>query len=143
MLKTTNEYYLPVCVGQVARRSLAIKLRLQSSCQPGLQSCFQILLLEKTHESSLDSKDIKPVNPEGNQPWMFIRRTGAEVEASVLWTTDSKNWLIGKDPDAGKTWGQEDKEVTKDQMVRWHYRLNGHEFEQAPGDSEGQGSLAY
>ena len=90
---------------------------------------------------SLDSKKIKPVNPKGNQRWIFIGRTDAEAEAPILGPPDVKNWLIGKDPDAGKDWGQKEKGVTKDEMVRWHHQLNGHEFVQAPGDSEEQGSL--
>ena len=87
-------------------------------------------MLEKTLESPLDSKDIKPVNPKGNQCWIFIERTDAEAEAPILWPPDVKSWLIGKDPDAGKEWGQETKGVTEDEMVGWHHRLNGHEFEQ-------------
>ena len=87
-------------------------------------------MLEKTLESPLDSKDIKPVNPKGNQHWIFIERTDAEAEAPILWPPYMKSWLIGKDPDAGKDWGQETKGVTEDEMVGWHHRLNGHEFEQ-------------
>ena len=94
-------------------------------------------VLEKTLESPLDSKEIKPVNPEGNQPWIFIRRT--DVETLILWPTDGKSQLTGKDPDTGKDWRQEEKGVTEDEMVEWHYWLNGHDFEQTPGDSEGQG----
>ena len=90
---------------------------------------------------SLDSKKIKLVHPKGNQPWIFIGRTDAEAEAPILWPPDAKNWLIGKDPDAGKDWRQKEKGMTKDEMVGWHHRLNGHEFVQAPGDSEEQGSL--
>ena len=101
--------------------------------------CFQIVVLEKTLDSPLDSKKIKPVNPKGNQPWIFIERTDAE--APILWSPDVKSQLIGKDPDVGKDWRQEEKGVTKDEMVEWHHRLNGHEFEQTPGDREGQGSL--
>ena len=92
--------------------------------------------------SPLDSKKIKPVNPKGNQPWIFIGRTDTEVEAPILWLPDAKNWLIRKDPDAGKDWGQEEKEVTEDEIDGWHHWLNGHEFEQTLGGSEGQGSLA-
>ena len=80
--------------------------------------------------------------PRGNQSWVFIGRTDAEAEASILWPPDVKSWLLGKGPDAGKDWGQEEKGMTEDGVVRWHHQLNGHEFEQAPGDSEGQGSLA-
>ena len=103
--------------------------------------CFQIVLLEKTLESPLDSKEIKAVNPKGNQPWIFIGRTDAEAEAPILWPPDGKNWLIGKDPDAEKDWGQKDKGMTEDEVVGWHRGLDGHEFEQALGDGEGQGSL--
>ena len=104
--------------------------------------CFQIVVLEKTLESSLDCKKIKPVNPKGNQPWIFIGRTDAEAEAPTLWSPDVKNWLIGKDPDTRKDWEQEEKRVAEDEMVGKYHRLNGHEFKQAPGDGEGQGRLA-
>ena len=104
--------------------------------------CFLIVVLEKTLESPLDHKEIKSVNPKGNQSWIFIGRTGAETKASILWPPDVKSQLIGKDPDAGKDWGWE-KGVTVDEIAGWHYQLNGHEFEQTPGDSEGQGSLSY
>ena len=85
--------------------------------------CFWSVVLEKTLESPLDSKAIKPVNPKGNQPWIFTGRTGAE--APILWPSDAKNWLIGEDPDAGKDWRQEKKGTTEDEMVGWHYRFNG------------------
>ena len=98
-------------------------------------------MLEKTPESPLDGKEIKPVNPKGNQPWIFIVRTDAETKALIFWPSDVKSWLIRKDPDAGKDWGKEKKGATEDEMVGWHYQLNGREFEQTPGDSEGQGSL--
>ena len=93
--------------------------------------CFQTVVLEKTLESPLDSREIKSVNPKRNQPWIFIGRTGAEAEAEapVLWLPYLKSWLIGKD-NAGKDWGQEEKGRTEDKMVRWHHCLNGHEFEQ-------------
>ena len=107
--------------------------------------CFWTGVLEKTEktpESPLDCKEIQPVHPKGNQSSMFIRRTDAEGEAPVLWPPDMKNWLIGKDPDAGKDWKQEEKGTTEDEMVGMHHQLNGHEFEQALGDSEGQGSVA-
>ena len=93
----------------------------------------------KTFESPFDCKEIKPVNPKINQPWIFIWKTDAE--ALILWPPDEKSWLIGKDPDAGIDWGQEDKGVTEDEIVGWHHWINGHEFEQTLGDSEGQGSL--
>ena len=89
----------------------------------------------------LDCK-IKPVNPKRNQSWIFIERTDAEAETPILWPPDVKNWLVGKDPDAGKDWRQEEKGTTEDEMVGWHHRLSGHEFEQAPGVGDGQGSLA-
>ena len=99
------------------------------------------VVLEKTLESSLDCKEIKPVNPKGNQPWIFTGRTDAEAEVPRLWAPDAKSRLIRKDPDAGKDEREEEKGTTEDEMVGRHHRLNGHEFEQATGDSEGQGSL--
>jgi len=102
---------------------------------------FQIVVLEKTLESSLNCKVIKPVNPNGNKLWIFIRRTDAEIQAPILWLTDVKSQLIGKDLDAGNDWRQKEKRVTEDEMVRQHHQFKGHEFEQTPGDSEGQGSL--
>ena len=103
--------------------------------------CFWTVVLEKTLESPLACKDIQPVHPKGNQPWIFIGRTDAEAEAPILWPPDVKNWFIGKDPDAGKDWRQEEKGMTEDEMVGWHHWLNGHEFEQALGVGDGQGSL--
>ena len=102
--------------------------------------CFWSMVLEKTLENTLDCK-IKPVNPQGNQPWIFIGRTDAEPEAPILWPPDMKSLLVGKDADDGKDWGQEKKGTTEDEMIGWHHRLNGHEFEQALGYSEGQGGL--
>ena len=99
-------------------------------------------LLEKILESSSDCKEIKPVHPKQNQSWIFIRRTDAEAETPILWPRDAKNWLIGKDPDAGEDWRQEEKGMTEDEMVGWHHWLNGHEFEYALGIGDGQGSLA-
>ena len=94
-----------------------------------------------TLESALDYKEIKPINPKGNQPWIVIGRTDAEAEALVLWPSNSKNLLIGKEPDAGKDWGQEEKGATEDEMVGSYRWFNEHEFEKDPGDSEGQRSL--
>ena len=94
---------------------------------------FWTVLWEKTLESPLDHKEIKPVNPKGNQSWIFIGRTDAEAETPILWPLEVKNWLIGKDPDAGKDWRQEEKGMTEDEMAGWHHRLNGHEFMQALG----------
>ena len=92
--------------------------------------CFWTVVLEKTLESPLDCKEIKPVNSKGNEHWIFIGRNDAEVEAAILWPPDAKNWLISKKSHAGKDWRQEDKGTIEDEMIRWHYRLNGHEFEQ-------------
>jgi len=112
-----------------------------------MNRCFQTVELEKTLESPLDGMEIKPVNPKGNQSWIFIGRTDAEAEAPIghlMWRADplEKTQLIGMDPNARKDWGQEEKGVAEDEMVGWHHWLNGHEFEQTPGDTEGQGSLA-
>ena len=103
--------------------------------------CFWTVMLEKTLESPLDRKEIKPVNPKGNQSWIFIGRTDAEAVTSTLWPPDAKNWLTGKDPDARKDWRQEEKGTTEDEMVGWHHQLDVHEFEQAPGVGNGQGIL--
>ena len=103
--------------------------------------CFQNVVLEKSLGSPLDNKEIKPVNPKGNQPWIFIGRTDTKAGAPILWLPDAKSQLIGKDPDCGKDWGQEEKEATKDEMAGWHHQLNGHEFEQASGDTGGQRHL--
>ena len=100
---------------------------------------FQIVVLQKTLESPLDCKEIQPVHPKGHQSWVFIGRTDAKAEAPIFWPPDVKSQLIGKDPDAGKDWRQEKKGTIEDEMA---LPLNGHEFEQTTGDSEGQGSLA-
>ena len=105
--------------------------------------CFWAVVLENTLESPLDSKEIKLINPKGNQSWIFIGRTDAETEAPILWPPDAKSWLIGKDPDAGKDWGQEEKGTTEEEMVEWHHWYNGHEFEQTLGDSAGEGREAW
>ena len=104
--------------------------------------CFWTVVLEKTPESPLDCKEIQPVHPERNQSWIFIVRADAEAETPILLAPDAKNWLIRKDPDAGKDWRWEEKVTTEDEMVGWHHRLYGHEFEQALGIGDGQGSLA-
>ena len=103
--------------------------------------CFWTVVLEKTLESSLDCKEIKPVHPRGNQSWIFIGRTDAEAETPILWSPDVKSWLIWKDPDAGKDWRGEEKGTTEPEMVGWHHWLNGREFEQTPGIGDGQKSL--
>ena len=102
---------------------------------------FKLWCREKTLESPFDCKEIKLVNPKGNQPWIFIERTDTEAEAPILWPLDAKSQLIGKDPDVGQDWGQE-KGAIEDEMVGWHHWLNGHEFEQTQRYREGQGSLA-
>ena len=107
-------------------RRLSAKESILSNCGPGEDSW-----------ESLDSKETKPVNPKGNQPWICIGSTGAEGEALILWPPDVKSWLTGKDPDAGKDWIKKDKMAAEDEMVGLHHWLNGHEFEQTPGDSEG------
>ena len=110
-------------------------------------SCFWTVVLEKTLESPLDCKEIQPVHPQENQSWRtdwksFIGRTDAEAETPILWPPDTKNWLNGKDPNSGKDWSQEENGMTEDEMVGCHYRHNTHEFEQALGIGDGQGSLA-
>ena len=104
--------------------------------------CFWTVVLEKTLESPVDCKEIQPVHPKGNQSWIFIGRSDAEAETPILWSPDAKNWLIWKDPDTGKDGRQEKKGMTEDELVGWHHRLNGHQFEQALGVGDGQGSLA-
>ena len=103
-----------------------------------------ILLNCGAREDSWESLGLlgdKPVHPKGNQSWIVIGRTDTETEAPILWPPDARNWLTGKDPDAGNDWKQEEKGTAEDEMVGWHHRFNGHEFEQAPGDGDGQGSL--
>ena len=95
--------------------------------------CFWTVVLKKTLESPFDYKEIQPVNPKGNQSWLFIGKTDVEAETPILWPPDAKSWLIWRDPDAGKDWGQEAKGMAEDEMVGWHHRLDGHEFEQALG----------
>ena len=107
--------------------------------------CWRIDAFELWHWrrclSPLDSKEIQPVNPRGNQSWIFTGWTDAEAETPILWPPDAKHWLIWKDPDAGKDWGQEEKGMTEDEMVGWYHWVDGHEFEQAPWVGDGQGSL--
>ena len=102
---------------------------------------FELWCWRRLFESPLDCKEIQPVHPKGNQSWIFIGRTDAIAEAPILCPPDVKNWLTGKDADAGKDWRQEEKGTTEDEMVGWHHRLSGHEFGQAPGVGDGQGSL--
>ena len=102
--------------------------------------CFWIVVLEKTHESPSDSKKIKPVNPKGNQSWIFIGKTDVEAEVPIFWPPDAKSQLTGKDPEAEKYWRQKEKEATEDKLVAWHDWFNGHEFKQTPGNSKHRGA---
>ena len=99
------------------------------------------VVLEKTLESPLDCKEIQPVHSEGDQLWMYFGRNDAKAETPVLWPPHAKSWLIGKDSDAGRDWGQEEKGMTEDEMAEWHHRLDGREFEWTPEDGDGQGAL--
>ena len=98
-------------------------------------------MLEKTLESPLDYKEIQPLHPKGDQSWVFIGRTDVEAETPILWAPHAKSWLIGKYPDAGKDWGQEEKGTTEDEMVGWHHRFDGHGLGRTPGVNDGQGGL--
>ena len=106
------------------------------------QSCFLNCGVAEDSCESLDCREIKPVNPKGNQRWIFLERTDAEAEAPMLWPPDAEKWLIRKDPDAGRDWRRKEKRAAEDEMVGWHHQFNGHELGQTPGDSESQGSLA-
>ena len=103
--------------------------------------CFWPVVLEKTLESPLDCREIQPIHLKGDQSWVFIGGTDIEAETPKLWPPDTKSWLIGKDTNAEKDWGQGEKEATEDEMAGWHHRLNGHEFEWTPGVGDGQGGL--
>ena len=105
--------------------------------------CFWTVVLEKTLESPLDCKEIQPVHPKGDQSWVFIGRPDAEAESPILWPPDMKSWLIGKDPDAGKNWQQEEKGTTEDEMAGWHHGLHGRQSEWTLGVGDGQGGLAF
>ena len=104
--------------------------------------CFWTVVLEKTLESPLECKEIQPVHPKGDQSWVFIGRTDVEAEIPILWPPDAKSWLIWKDPDAGKDWGLEEKGLTEDEMVGWHYQLNVHSFGWTLGVGDEQGGLS-
>ena len=131
LLLFVTKYFVGAILDHISPQTLFICLCLW---------CFWTVVLGKTLESPLDCKEIKPVNPKGNQSWMFIGRTDAEAETPILWPPDTNYWLIGKEPDAGKDWRQE-KGTTEDEMVGWHHQLDGHEFEQALGVGDGQKSL--
>ena len=104
--------------------------------------CFWTVVLEKTLESPLDFMEIQPVHPKGDQSWVFFGRTDVEAETPILWPPDVKSWLIWKDPNAGKDWGQEEKGMTEDEMAGWHHRLDGLKFAWTLGVGDGQGGLA-
>ena len=104
--------------------------------------CFWTVVLEKTLESPLDCKEIQPVHPKGNQSWIIIGRTDVEAETPILWPVEAKSWLILKDPNAGKDWGQEEKGTTEDEMAGWHHQLDVHGFGWTLGVGDGQGGLA-
>ena len=129
----------PSSVGsQDPEENVSLVIRVLTSV---LNWCFGTVMLEKTLESPLDCKEIKPINPKRNQLWILNGRTDAESEAPVLWSPDAQSLLIKRDPDVGKDWRQEEKGKREDQMVGWHHWLNGHEFDQTLGDGEGQESL--
>ena len=125
-------------VFQVVKNGCESWTIMKAECQR--MDAFELLVLKKTLASPLDWKEIKPVNPKGNQSWIFIGRTDVEADDPILWPLDVKSQITGKDPDAGKDWRQE-KGTTKDEMLGWHQRLDGHEFEKAPGVGDGQGNL--
>ena len=142
----SRDVTLPTKVPQVKAMVFPVVMYRCESWTIKKAECWKIDAFElrccRILESPLDFKEIKGVNPKGNQSWMFIGRTDAEAEAPVLWPPDSKNWLTGKDPDAGKDWRQKEKGTTEDEGVGWHQRLSGQEFEQTPGVGDGQGGLA-
>ena len=114
-------------------------------CEEGLAPknwCFWTVVLEKTLESPLDCKEVQAVHSEGDQPWDFFGRNDAKAETPVLWPPHAKSWLIGKDSDTGRDWGQEEKGTTEDEMAGWYHGLDGCESEWTPGDGDGQGGLA-
>ena len=104
--------------------------------------CFWTVVLEKTFESLLECKEIQLIHPKGDQSWVFTGKTDAEAETPILCPPNANSWPIGKDPDAGKDWRQEEKGTTEDEMLGWHHRPDGHQFEKAPGVGDGQGGLA-
>ena len=104
--------------------------------------CFWTVVLGKTLESPLDCKEVQPVHPKGDQSWVFIGRTDAKAETPIVWPPHAKSWLFGKDPDAGRDWGQEEKGTTEEEMAGWHHWLDAHEFGWTPGVGDGQGGLA-
>ena len=140
--RRSDQSILKVISPEHSLERLMLKLKLQyfGHLMRRTDSFENTLMLGKI-EGMMREDEIQPVHPKRNQSWIFIGRTDAEAETLILWPPDGKNWLTGKDPDARKDWRQEEKGATEDEMVWWHHRLTGHEFEQAPGVGDGQGSL--
>ena len=139
--RRSNQSILKEISPEYSLEGLKLKLQYFGYLMRKTYSLGKTVMLEKILESPLDCKKIKPINPKGNQPWIFIGRIDAKAEAPILWPPDSKSQLTGKDPDARNDWRQEEKGMTEDEMVGWHHRLNGHEFEQTLGVGDGQGGL--
>ena len=139
----TESFSHPLSKRICARKGRFLTRYLIALNKTGLKNwCFQTAVLKKIPESPLNCKRSNPVSPKRNKFWMFIRKTGAEAEAPILWPPTLRSWFIGKDPDSGKDWGQGEKGATEDEMVGCYHQLNGHEFKQIPRDSEGQRSLS-
>ena len=138
---SSQRYQLPLCYGAKNYHQLPGPLAFWWNNATFCCDLELFVVLEKTFESALVSRQIKSVNLKGNQPWIFIGRTDAEAEAPILWPPDAKSRLTEKDPDAGKDWGQEQKGEIENEVAGWYHQLNGHESEQTLGDSGGQGSL--
>ena len=122
-------YLIKIFILLLSKKLHIFKVYINSSASILQNRCFWSVVLEKTLESPLDCKEIQPLHPKGNNSWIFTERTDVEAETPILWPPDMKNWLTGKDPDAGKDWRQEEKGTAEDEMVGWHHRLNGREFE--------------
>ena len=144
----SDDHYIYYCGQESLRRNgvaIMVNERVQNAvlgCNLKKKWCFWTVVLEKTLENPLDCREIQPVHSNGDQSWVFFGRNDAEAETPGLWPPHAKSWLIGKDPDAGRDWGQEEKGATEDEIAGWHHRLNGHEFEWTPGVGDGQGGLA-
>ena len=141
----SRDITLPTKVRLVKAMVLPVQWMWELNCEESWVPknwCFWTVVLEKTLESPLNCKEIQPVHPKGDQSWVFSGRTDVEAETPILWPPHVKNWLIGKDPNAGKDWGQEEEGTTENEMVGWHHRLNGHEFGWTLGVGDGQGGLA-
>ena len=130
------------CTGGLNQRNRSIQINKGCSNWKGRHKSFWTVVLERTLESPLDCKEIQPVHPNGDQPWDFFGENDAKAETPVLWPPHTKSWLIGKDFDVGRDWGQEEKGTTKDEMAGWHHWLDEHESEWTPGIGDGEGALA-